>query len=148
MSRYNRGLQSRRYPPPGFQSNVMKELRILIVDDDEPVLRACTRALSEIPDVEIVQEKIGSHAAILLSSETFDLLISDVRMPGIDGHQLLKIAHQHDPRLPVILITGFPTAETMQGCVSLGAAACLTKPIRPDELITTVERVLANERVE
>ena len=133
--------------PPGVESNVMKELRILIVDDEEPVLRACTRALSEIPNVEIVQEKHGSHAATLLSSEVFDLLISDVRMPGIDGHELLKIAHQHHPKLPVILITGFPTAETTKGCASLGAAACLVKPIRPDELIAAVERVLANERV-
>jgi DNA-binding NtrC family response regulator len=124
----------------------MKGFRILIVDDEAPVLRACSRALSELPDVEIVQERTGSHAAILLGSETFDLLISDVRMPGVDGQELLRIAHQHDPKLPVILITGFPTAETTEGCSRLGAAACLMKPIRPDELIATVERVLESER--
>jgi two-component system response regulator FlrC len=102
--------------------------------------------LSEIPNVEIVQERTGSHAATLLGSETFDLLISDVRMPGVDGHELLRIAHQHDPRLPVILITGFPTAETTERCGKFGASACLMKPIRPDELIATVERVLSSER--
>ncbi len=124
----------------------MKGFRILIVDDDEPVLKACARALGEIPDAEIVQEKIGSKAATLLSSEPFDLLISDVRMPGVDGQELLRIAHENDPKLPVILITGFPTAETTQGDLSLGAAACLMKPILPDVLISTVERVMQNER--
>ncbi len=126
----------------------MSRIRILIVDDEELVLRACTRVLSEIPDTEIVQEMNADHAATLLNSEAFDLLISDVRMPGINGHELLRIAHQSDPELPVILITGFPTAETTQGCVRLGAATCLMKPIRPDELIATVERVIARGRVD
>jgi DNA-binding NtrC family response regulator len=120
----------------------MKGLRILIVDDEEPVLRACARALGDIPGAEIVQQKAGSTAADLLSLEPFDLLISDIRMPEMDGLQLLKIAHQHDPTLPVILITGFPTAETMKGFAGLGAAACLMKPIRPDDLVETVQRVL------
>jgi len=126
----------------------MGRLRILIVDDEEPVLRACARTLREIPGAEIVQEMTAGHAATLLGSEAFDLLISDVRMPGINGHELLRIAHQCDPGLPVILITGFPTAETTQGCIRLGAAACLMKPIRPDELIATVERVIARGRVD
>jgi DNA-binding NtrC family response regulator len=126
----------------------MKGPRILIVDDEESVLRACARALSEIPGAQVIQEKLGSRAATLLNSEPFDLLISDVRMPGVDGQQLLRIAHENDEKLPVILITGFPTAEATQGCVSLGAAACLVKPILPDELIATVERVLANAGVD
>ncbi len=120
--------------------------RILVVDDDEPVLRACVRALGEISGVEIVPQKASDQAARLLSSESFDLLISDIRMPGLSGLDLLEIAHDHDPDLPVILITGFGLPETQTGSVALGASACLMKPIRPDELITTTKEALRSRR--
>ena len=84
---------------------------ILVVDDEEPVLRACVRALREIPGAEIVQQKLSSRAAELLASQSFDLLVSDVRMPEMSGVELIRIAHECDPTLPVILITGFPTPE-------------------------------------
>jgi two-component system C4-dicarboxylate transport response regulator DctD len=110
------------------------------------VLRSCARALSEIPGAEIVQQRLGERAAQLLSSEVFDVLISDIRMPGTSGLDLLQVAHQQDPGLPVILITGFPTAEISRGCHSLGAAACLVKPIPPEQLIATVRQVLDPKR--
>ena len=124
----------------------MNKLRILVVDDDKLVLRSCVRALTEIPGAEIVQRNTGDQAAHLLSSEAFDLLISDIRMPRVSGLDLLEVAHQQDPDLPVILITGYPTAEISKGCHSLGAAACLMKPIPPEELLATVRRVLKPER--
>ena len=124
----------------------MNKPRILVVDDDEPVLRSCARALAEIPGAEIVQRKLGDQAARLLSSEAFDLLISDIRMPGVSGLDLIEVAHQRNPSLPVILITGYPTAEISKGCRALGAAACLMKPIPPEELLATVQRVLLNPK--
>jgi two-component system C4-dicarboxylate transport response regulator DctD len=120
--------------------------RILVVDDDEPVLKACVRALGEISGVEIVQKKASDQAARLLSSESFDLLISDIRMPGLSGLDLLEIAHDHDPDLPVILITGFGPPETQKGSVALGVSACLMKPIRPDELINITKEALQSRR--
>lgn len=120
----------------------MNKPRILVVDDDEPVLKSCIRTLAEIPGAEVVHQKSGAEAARLLSAEAFDLLISDIRMPGVSGLDLLKVAHQQDPDLPVILITGYPTAEISKGCHSLGAAACLMKPIPPEELLATVRKVL------
>ncbi len=120
----------------------MNKPRILVVDDDEPVLKSCIRTLAEIPGAEVVHRRFGAEAARLLSAEAFDLLISDIRMPGMSGLDLLKVAHQRDPDLPVILITGYPTAEISKGCHSLGAAACLMKPIPPEELLATVRKVL------
>ena len=120
----------------------MNKPRILVVDDDEPVLKSCIRTLAEIPGAEVVHQRFGAEAARLLSAEAFDLLISDIRMPGVSGLDLLKVAHQQDPDLPVILITGYPTAEISKGCHSLGAAACLMKPIPPEELLATVRKVL------
>ena len=115
---------------------------MLVVDDDEPALRSCARALAEIPGAEIVQQKLGDQAARLLSSEAFDLLISDVRMPGMSGIDLLEIAHRRYPNLPVILMTGFPTTDILKGCRPVGAAACLMKPVRPEELLAVVHQVL------
>lgn len=124
----------------------MNRIRILVVDDDGPVLRSCVRALEEIPGAEIVQRKLGDQAARLLSSEEFDLLISDIRMPGVGGLDLLALARKLDPELPVVLITGFPTSEMSKGYQALGAAACLMKPFRPEELIATVQHVLGVKR--
>jgi DNA-binding NtrC family response regulator len=123
----------------------MSKLRILVVDDDEPVLKSCARALAEIPGAEIIQQRLGDKAAQLLSSDEFDLLISDIRIPVVSGLDLLEVAHQKNPRLPVILMTGFPTIETLKGCHLLGAAACIMKPIRPEELLATVQRVLERD---
>ncbi len=124
----------------------MSRPRILIVDDEEPVLRACVRALREIPGVEVVQQKASDQAARLLSSENIDLLISDIRMPGLNGLDLLEIAHEHNPDLPVILMTGFGLPETQKGSVALGASAVINKPIHPDELIAAAKEVLERQR--
>jgi two-component system C4-dicarboxylate transport response regulator DctD len=120
--------------------------RILIVDDEESVLKACARALGEISGVEIVQKKVSEQAADLLSCESFDLLISDIRMPGLSGLDLVEIAHDRDPNLPVILITGFGPPETHKGSAVLGVSACLMKPIHPDELISITKEALENRR--
>jgi DNA-binding NtrC family response regulator len=126
----------------------MSTQRILVVDDDELVLRAWARALSEIPGAEIIQQKRSRRAAELLASRSFDLLVSDVLMPEMSGVELLKVAHQHDPDLPVILITGFPDPSTAAECFRNGAAAFLVKPILPDPLLDTVYRVLERGRSE
>ncbi len=120
----------------------MNKLRILLVDDDELVLKSFARVLGEIPGAEIVKQKSGGHAARLLSTETFDLLISDIRMPGKSGLDLLELARKRNPGLAVILTSGYPTDEIVKGCHPLGAAACIMKPIRPEELLATVHRVL------
>jgi two-component system C4-dicarboxylate transport response regulator DctD len=78
----------------------------------------------------------------MLSAGPFDLLISDIRMPAKSGFDLLELAHRHNPDLPVILMSGYPTDEMLKGCHSLGAAAYIMKPIRPKELLAIVHRVL------
>lgn len=120
----------------------MNRIQILVVDDDELVLKSCARVLAEIPGAEIVQQKSGDHAARLLSTRAFDLLISDIRMPGKSGLDLLELAYRQNPGLPVILMSGYPTDEIVKGRHPLGAAAYIMKPIHPDEFLATVRRVL------
>jgi len=101
--------------------------------------------LTEIPNAEVVPELKSTRAADLLAAESFELLVTDIRMPDLSGVDLLKIARQQDPELPVILITGYPTVETAVECVRLGAADYIIKPVLPNDLLTTAQRVLERE---
>jgi DNA-binding NtrC family response regulator len=132
---------------PRQERREMASVRILVVDDEEPVLRACARALSEVADAEVIAEQESARAAKMLADETFNLLVTDIRMPGMSGVELLKIAHEHDPELPVILITGYPTVETAVEAIKEGAADYIIKPVLPDDLLATSERVLERERL-
>jgi DNA-binding NtrC family response regulator len=117
----------------------MTRLRILVVDDEESVLRACSRALKEIPDATVVTEQRSTRVAELLAQESFHLLVSDIRMPEMSGVELLKVAHEQDPDLPVILITGYPTIESAVESVKSGAADYIVKPVLPDDLLATAQ---------
>lgn len=120
----------------------MAKGRILIVDDDEFILDLCAQTLSELRDTDIVLENHSARASERLTTDSFDLLITDIRMPEMDGMDLLRVARQHDPDLLVLMLTGFPTVETAVESMKLGAADYLTKPFFPDDLLATVRRLL------
>jgi PAS domain S-box-containing protein len=79
----------------------------------------------------------------LLRQETFDLLLTDIRMPKIDGLQLLRIAKEIDPHLTVVLITGYGTMEDAIKAIRLGAHGFIMKPFEPEDLIDAVKDNLA-----
>ncbi len=120
----------------------MAESRILIVDDEQGMLEVCVDCLSALTDVEIVAEIKSSRAAERLSTESWDLLITDIRMPQVGGVELLRIAHEEDPDLVVLMITAYPNVETAVECMKLGATDYITKPFLPDDLLATVRRLL------
>lgn len=132
-------------PRERTSSGLFASARILVVDDDELELSACADALRVVTDVPPIREAKSNRAAELLQSEQFDLLVTDLRMPAIDGIDLLRIAHSHDPELPVLILTGFPSIDTAVETLKLGAADYLTKPVNQEELIFAARRVL-NER--
>lgn len=78
----------------------------------------------------------------LLPSEGFELLITDIRMPGIDGIELIVQAKQHDPFLAIIAITAFGSVETGMRALRAGASDYLSKPFRSDELSSRMRRAL------
>lgn len=121
--------------------------RVLVVDDEEGVLKVCEGILRKLPDIEIILESQSRRAVERLCTENFDLLIADIRMPDVDGVELLRLARQHDPNLTALMLTGFPTVETAVKSMKLGAADYLTKPFSPDELLTTVRRLLEQRRL-
>jgi DNA-binding NtrC family response regulator len=120
----------------------MPDMRVLVVDDEPGMLEVCSEILSEIPRVRVVTEPDASRAAALLAREPWELLITDLCMPGMDGLQLLAIARANDAELPVLMLTAFPSIETAVDSMKHGAADYLTKPFMPDDLLLTVRRLL------
>jgi DNA-binding NtrC family response regulator len=125
----------------------MAKERILVVDDDDFILDLCAQTLSELGDTEIVLENHSPRASKRLATDSFDMLITDIRMPEMNGMDLLRIARQRDADLLILMLTGFPTIETAVESMKLGAADYLTKPFFPADLLATVRRLLQEKRL-
>jgi two-component system, NtrC family, response regulator PilR len=125
----------------------MPELRILVVDDEPGMLEVCEDILRELPRTRVVTQQDAPRAAELLATESWDLLITDLAMPVLDGIALLRVARQHDAELPVLVLTAFPSVDTAVESMKLGAADYLTKPFLPDDLLLTVRRLLDARRL-
>lgn len=125
----------------------MRLRRILVVDDDRPSLGTCARALRTLPDAEVEAEEKSADALGRLGTEPWDLVVTDLRMPGADGMDLLKVAQAQDPDMPVLLLTGFPTVDTAVTALKEGATDYLTKPIDIDELLAVAERALKDRAI-
>jgi EAL domain-containing protein (putative c-di-GMP-specific phosphodiesterase class I) len=110
--------------------------RALVVDDDDAIRLACKRMLKRA-DVEVEVASSGV-AAIELVPTGFDVIVSDIQMPGMDGVQLLRKVRERDLDVPVILMTGDPSLETAMRAVELGALRYVTKPFVPAELVSIV----------
>jgi EAL domain-containing protein (putative c-di-GMP-specific phosphodiesterase class I) len=115
--------------------------RLLVIDDDQLMRKLLSRVLTgKGYDAVVAQD--GAHARELFSRESFDLVLTDVHMPKVDGIAVLRQIRERDPDLPVILFTASPSAETAIGALQLRATAYLTKPIDPARLIEEVEKAL------
>jgi DNA-binding NtrC family response regulator len=125
----------------------MAKLRILVVDDEVGMLEVCEDLLREISCARVVVESQGNRAAELLRQQSWDLLITDLRMREVDGIELLRIAQEQDPELPVLMLTAYPTVETAVESMKLGAADYLTKPFLPDDFLLAVKRLLEGRRL-
>ncbi|HHI78886.1 MAG TPA: sigma-54-dependent Fis family transcriptional regulator [Planctomycetes bacterium] len=120
----------------------MKRTRILVVDDEEGLLEVVEDTLEDLPGLEIRLCSKSGEAAALLEEESFDLLISDIRMPGKDGIELLRIGKAVNPDLSVLMMTAFPSVESAVESMKLGATDYITKPFLPEDLKATVMRIL------
>jgi two-component system, NtrC family, response regulator PilR len=120
----------------------MPEARILVVDDEPGMLEVCGEILSEIPGFRVVTEQDSGRAAEILSAGSWEMLITDLCMAGIDGLELLRLARERDVDMPVLMLTAFPSVETAVESMKHGAADYLTKPFLPDDLLMTVRRLL------
>jgi EAL domain-containing protein (putative c-di-GMP-specific phosphodiesterase class I) len=125
-------------PADAFRDDRMGEwglrpIQVLLVDDDEVVLRAYGRTLQRM-GYEVALAGDGPSAEALLEGRRFDVVVSDIGLPGLDGLQLLRAIRQRDLDVPVILVTGEPSVQTAADAVEFGALRYLVKPVDPEEL--------------
>jgi DNA-binding NtrC family response regulator len=117
---------------------------VLAVDDEEDILHTLAQYLEEaLPGVRV--ETAGSGAAGLARLErgAVDLVISDYRMPGMDGLAFLRHVRERAPGLPRILMTAYPDAELAVQAINLAHIdRFLVKPVEPDQLAAAVEELL------
>ncbi|HLT38828.1 MAG TPA: sigma-54 dependent transcriptional regulator [Enhygromyxa sp.] len=123
--------------------------RVLVVDD-EPNLRKVLGALLQQAGHEVVTEPDGESGLARVKSSprgTFDVVISDLRMPGMDGMQLLKALVEEDPGLPVIILTAHGTVDTAVEAVKSGAFDFLEKPFDRDQIDKILHKAIATRRL-
>ncbi|MBC7255988.1 MAG: response regulator [Chloroflexi bacterium] len=120
--------------------------RILVVDDEPTVLMFCTRALSRM-GYEAQGVSSGEEALALLKTGAFDVLVTDIAMPGMNGIELLRQAREILPELVVVVITGVGSIDLAIKALRGGAQDFLPKPFTPLELKSAVDRALAQVRM-
>jgi len=118
-------------------------MKILVVEDERIVLESCKRVLGDRFDVSLA--KSADDALELMSKEIFSLILVDIKMPGKDGMTLLRQMKDKWPDIPVIVMSGYVTSETMEAVAKTDATKFLAKPFTPDELVKALDQVLKKE---
>ena len=114
---------------------------ILIVDDDAQVRKLCRLALEE-PGYFVREARNGKEALAAIQGSSFDLIVLDLCMPGMDGFEFLAAVRAETQKLKVIGISGFMSGTMLPAAKLYGAAAVLAKPFTPESLLSAVDEVL------
>jgi len=120
--------------------------KILIIDDEELIIKSLTKLL-EKNKFEVFVAKNGQDALIITEEEDIDLVIADIRMPGMNGVEAIEemqknLAKRNSNNIPVIFITGYADEEIKQKAKALKPVAYIYKPFDIDELVDKVKAVL------
>src|SRR5215212_3718485 len=128
-------------PAPAHPAPISGRPRILVVDDEASIrdLLAKTLALAEY-DVDVSPD--GRSALERMRMHPYDLLIADLKMPGMDALTVIREAKRYKGDLPVIIITGFSTESSAIEAVNLGVAGYLTKPFRVPQVLAAAAKAL------
>ena len=118
--------------------------RILVVDDDETIRDTLYDLLSEEHDCQTAES--AEQALARLEVDDYDVVLTDISMPGLSGLELLGHVRQRYPNTPVIIISGIADQEHAQGLIRLGAFEYLLKPFRIEVLEKSVKRALDRRR--
>ena len=113
--------------------------KVLLVEDDRPLREALADTL-ELGGYPFREADSAEAALVALAQEPFALVVSDVNMPGMDGHQLLAVIRERYPQLPVLLMTAHGAVERAVDAMRCGAADYLVKPFEPKALLELVAR--------
>jgi len=132
--------ESGEQPDGGFRAS------LLVVDDEPDVLRSVVRLL-RAQGYSVTSTNNGLEAARFVHGRSFDVIVSDIKMPGMDGIQLLREVREHDLHVPVVLVTGEPAVSTAVQALEYGAFHYLTKPVDPEALARAVGKAVSMHRM-
>ncbi|MBI3068361.1 MAG: response regulator [Betaproteobacteria bacterium] len=122
-----------------------EKANILVVDDNDVVRLSHFRSLASTHcSVEAVGN--GSDALHAMEQQAFDVVLLDLRMPGMDGISVLKTIKERWPDSEVVIITGYPSIETAKEAVRLGAYNYLAKPVGPDDVIKAATSAVRHKK--
>ena len=119
--------------------------KILIVDDEEVVRLSHLRSLQRVNCTTRVAED-GKKALEVMEQQAFDVILLDIRMPNLDGMEVLKTIKNRWPDSEVVVITGYPTIESAKEAVRLGAFNYIAKPVGPDEVAKAANDAMNQKR--
>ncbi len=122
-----------------------KSGKILVLDDEQIVLDSVRRIL-EGEDYEVKTCRKGEEAVETLKEGGFDILITDLKMPGMDGLQAMEALSDVDPDLSMIMFTAYSTVDSAVQAMKLGAVDYIRKPFTPDQLVELVTKVMQDRK--
>jgi DNA-binding NtrC family response regulator len=122
--------------------------KILIVDDELDMRELLELIITDRTSYQVVTVSDPLKVPELLQEGDFDLLISDLRMPQMDGMELLDRVRQIDSQLPYIILTAYGTVESAIEAMRKGALDYITKPFRQEQILLTVEKALKFRRLQ
>jgi two-component system, chemotaxis family, chemotaxis protein CheY len=122
----------------------MPDVKFLVVEDSPAMRQLIAFALKRIQGAKIVEVSDGIEALKKIAAETFNLIITDITMPIMDGLKLVSLIRENDQHkeTPIIIITGDLSEEQRKIALAVGANAYLTKPIQPAELLKLVNQLI------
>jgi DNA-binding response OmpR family regulator len=118
----------------------------LLIVDDQPTVRTSLRDLLSLRGYHVDEASSGEEALARFEAAHYDLLLLDVRMPGMDGPEVMRHLRRDHPDLPVIILTAHASVDSAIAAVKLNAADYLLKPFKIEDLIATVGRVLEDHQ--
>ena len=123
----------------------MERARILVVDDKENIVKLFARILGD--GYELTTAADGGRAISLVASQPFDVVVTDLRMPGADGFEVLRAVKARAPETEVIMMTAYATVGDAVEAMKQGAYDYLQKPFDPDDASLVVARALERKRL-
>ena len=122
----------------------MRPLDIIVIDNENVICDACNLVLTERGHA-VDYFKTGKTGLLAVERGSYDLALLDIKLPDMDGMEILKIMRKKRPEVRVIVMTGYSTMSNAVQAMKLGAADYLSKPFTDDELLEAVERVFSTQ---
>jgi len=119
----------------------------IVVVEDEIGTRATLCGILEDAGYRVIGLERGAEALEAIRSSAFDAIITDIRLPDVDGMEILELAKEITPYAAVIMMTGYASVETAVDAVNQGAYAYFVKPVNPDEMKTTIANAIKQQRL-